>query len=255
MIERTFPLPSRGLLPNSLAELSIREMTVHEEKGLFMSKKPFVKMMDLIRDCSSKGSDRAGNTTSVGDISSWPIVDMSHALFKLRSVSIGRIYDFKVQCSVCDQSISWGVDLEDGLDTKYAPDDIQMTYKAKLSFSEVEFKHLLVKDQLVLDRLIQQRKSKLGNMFDNGYTLRLAAQLAGHDGEDFGSVVAAETWMEQRTTREREEINAAVEANSFGDDLSLTVECPHCGNNEESFMPLTREFLFRRRSRSEGEAY
>lgn len=246
-MEVTVTLPSRGLFEGSVAELTLREMTVKEEKRLFSSKKPFAKMMDLLRGCTALAKDSSGSPVEKMDISQWPLVDMTHALFKLRMVSIDRLYEFNVQCSTCGQSVPFGVDLQDGLETRYAEDDASLVYTEKLSFGDVMLRHMLVKDQIALDRIIRQRQVKMRQSFDQGYSLRLAAQIAGVDGDEFGSVVTAETWIEERTSREREEIGAAVEKNSFGDDLNVVVDCPHCGAMDEAVMPITRDFLFRRR--------
>lgn len=245
-METTVQMPSRGLFEGSVAEIVLREMTVKEEKGLFSAKKPFVKMMDLIRGCAGSAKDAAGAYIEAIDINKWPLVDMTHALFKLRMVSIDPVYEFNVQCATCGQSIPFGVDLDQGLETAFAPEGTTQVYTAKLSFGEIMLKHLLVSDQIVLDRLIRQRHAKQRMGFDQGYTLRLAAQIVGLDGEEFGSIATAETWVETCTSRQREEIGIAVDQHSFGDDLILAIECPSCGALDEAVMPITRDFLFRR---------
>lgn len=249
MKEHTFPLPSRGLFEGSLASMTIREMKVREEKGLFSAKKPFIKMMNLIKELMIRGEDAKGNIVESLDISSWPLVDMTHALFQVRQISVGRIYEFRAQCPICDTAVPFGVDLIDGLETQYAPDDVSYTYDVDLSMGLVTCKHLLVKDQITLDRLIRQRGAKLGINHDQGYSLRLAAQLAGFNGEEFSSIVTAENWMEDRTSREREEISSATEEKAFGDDLSIDIDCPNCKSLELGVMPITRDFLFRRSNR------
>ena len=249
MQEINFLMPSGGHFPDSLAEMTLKEMTVREEKALFTSKQPFVKMQQLLTNTFVSGLDKEGNEVGRINLSSWPLVDMTHALLKLRSVTIGKDYDFTVQCPICDRAVSYGVDLEDGLDVKFAEPGIEPVYSVKLSFGVIKLKHLLVKDQHVIDRLVRQKKSREGRNFDGGYTIRLASQIVAVDDNEFASPVTAEVWLEGRTSREREEISVALDTHSFGDDLSIAIDCPYCNAVEDAVMPITRDFLFRRKHR------
>ena len=242
----TFMLPSKGKLPGTLAEMTLREMKVKEEKALFSSRKPFAKMKELLNHTFVSGVDGKGLSVEKIDLNNWPLVDMTHALFKLRAITIDRVYDFTVQCPVCGQAVLAGVDLEDGLETTYADENELGTYDVEISEHRLKLKHLLVKDQAVIDRLMTQRKGRQGMDYDSGYTLRMAVQVAEIDGEPVKNIIQTERWIDELASREREELDVVIEDHSFGDDLRLMIECPYCSAVEDTVMPITRDFLFRR---------
>jgi hypothetical protein len=242
-------MPSRGLFEGSLEAASFREMKIKEEKQLFTSRQPHAKMESLIKGTMTEARTADGSDVDPEkvDLKAWPVADMTRALFAIRSVSIDRVYEVQIQCSTCRSAVPFAVDLEEGLETTFAPDDVQPEFDLDLSFAKVRAKHLLVGDQRMVNRAIRRRKAQRGINDDGGWVTRLAAQLVSIDGDPVPAPGKAEIWLDELTRREREELAEGLNAHAFGDDLDIIVDCPQCGAIVESTLPITRDFLFRRR--------
>lgn len=252
MREVTFDLPSKGYLDVSqVARVTMREYLVEEEKGLFSSKKPFQKLLDLVSSTVVWAADAVGQEIdpSAVKVTNYPYADFLHSLCRLRAVSDQETYQFVLPCPNCKGSVPFEVELTpDGLDTTYLrEEETSVEYTSdETSFGKITCRHVLVKNHLTLENLISKRKAKAGRNWDNGFTLRIANQLVALDGEPFGSIVNAEAWLNKLAKRQRVELTAIFNQFAFGDDLSLALECDSCGHVDTVMMPISdKDFLFR----------
>lgn len=270
MKEVTYDLPSRGFLEVSqVARVVTREYRVEEEKGLFSSNRPFQKLLNLVSSTIVWAADAAGQEIDPKQvvITDWPHADFIHALCQLRAVSDQPEFEFTLPCPNCKNPVPFLVDLTpEGLDTVYlSEEDSSVEYSGETSMGLLTCRHVLVKNHLTLDNILKKRKQKAGRNWDGGYSLRIANQLVGIQAEypegateeekkkifsgKFPNITEAESWLMRRLKRERVEITDLFQEYSFGDDLSLPLECDSCGYLDTAMMPITdKEFLFRESS-------
>lgn len=234
-------MPSRGLLPGTVEEVTLREMTVKEEKGLFSSKRPFNKIIDLIKGCIVDPENL--------EVKKLPLTEIVYLLFQLRKLSLGSDYKYKIVCSSCNRNTEREVDLNE-FEIRYLREGATATYSCDLpSGTKVTLKYLNGDDQIDIDNVIRMRASKAGVNFDGGFVYRLAKQIVEIDGEQV-STPEKEMFIDKLTHTELEEIQATINNNEFGIDLSMVIDCPFCGNIDEIVVPITQDFLFRGGSRS-----
>lgn len=250
MKEVTFSLPSMGYLEESpIAKLTLREYLIEEEKGLFSSNKPIQKLISLVGSSITYAEDVNGSSVDPKelDLTSFPYPDFTHALCRLRAVSIEPKFEFSQPCPKCKNLVPFTVILDnEGLDTVFLEPGETIEYTGKLSFGEVTARHILVKNSLSLDNVIAKRRQTEGKDFDGGYVLRMANQIVALNEKKFMSTVDAERWMVKLTRSQRSELTSFLQQNSFGDDLSVVLECDGCGYSGDVMVPITdKEFLFR----------
>jgi hypothetical protein len=234
-------MPSRGLLPNTVEEVTLREMTVKEEKGLFSSKRPFNKITDLIKSCIAEPTDL--------DIKKLPLTEIVFLLFQLRKLSLGSDYKYKLVCSACGKNVEKEISLND-FEVRYLRDGATSTYSCDLeSGTKITFRYLIGEDQIDIDNVIRMRASKAGINFDNGFVYRLAKQIYEVNGEQI-SMPEKEMFVDRLTHSELEMVNDVISNNEFGIDLTVAIDCQFCGNFDEVIVPITQDFLFRGSSKS-----
>ena len=245
-----YRLPSGGFIPGSpVAKMVTREYLVREEKGLFSSNKPLIKLVSLIGDTAEYAEDVNGAELDPRQIvvQDFLYADFSHALTQLRNISISPEFDFNIPCSKCKTPAPFSVILTpEGLDTVYLEEEDKIEFSDELSFGVLTGRHMLVKNSLSLEPLLSKRRQSEGKDYDGGFSIRLASQLVAVNDKKFLTTTDAERWLLDRTRSERSEITQFLQENSFGDDMSLTLECNDCGHTEEVMIPITdKEFLFR----------
>lgn len=234
-------MPSRGLLPNTVDEVTLREMTVKEEKGLFSSKRPFNKIIDLIKGCIVEPDGL--------DVKKLPLTEIVYLLFQLRKLSLGSDYKYKLVCGACNRNIEKEISLDE-FEVRYLRDGATPTYSCDIaSGAKVTFKYLTGDDQIDIDNVVRMRASKAGVNFDGGFVYRLAKQISEINGEQV-STPEKEMFIDKLTHSELETLNETITDNEFGIDLSVVIDCPWCNNLDEVVVPITQDFLFRGSSKS-----
>jgi hypothetical protein len=234
-------MPSRGLLPDTVEEVTIREMTVKEEKGLFSSKRPFQKIVDLIKSCIAEPMDL--------NIRKLPLSEIVFLLFQLRKLSLGSDYKYKLVCTSCGRNLEKEISLND-FEVRYLRDGAMPTYSCDLpSGRTISFRYLIGEDQIDIDNVVRMRGQKAGQNFDNGFVYKLAKQIHEVDGQQL-SMPEKEMFVDSLTHSELEIVNNTIDNNEFGIDLSVIIDCQFCGNLDEVIIPITQDFLFRGGSKS-----
>lgn len=255
MRQLSVDMPSRGVLPNSFASILLREQTLKEEKSLFSAKRPFEKMLDMLQGCIIHGITASGELREKVDVRDLYLVDMMHLLFRSRALSVDPVYEFKLPCTACNTPVYFKINILEDLETHYLPEGEGATYEVVLRGEEdepeyiVTMKHLTVKDQLVIDSAVRKRKATAGDGFDDGFTLRLARQIEAVNGKQLNPA-ECEVFVSGLTHRYYELLMALMQEHTFGTDFEREMECPACGNQDKVMIPMTRDFLFRRREGS-----
>ncbi len=255
MRQLSVDMPSRGALPNTFASILLRELTLKEEKSLFSAKRPFEKMLDMLQGCIIHGMTAQGEVRERVDIRDLPLVDMMHLLFRLRALSVDPMYEFKIPCNACNNPVHFKINILEDLETHLLPEGAGETYEITLEGDPdepayiVTMKHLTVKDQLMMDAAVRKRKASAGEGFDEGFLLRLARQIVSVDGKTMNPA-EAEVFISSLPHRYYESMMAQMQDHTFGTDFEQEMECPVCGNHDKVLVPMTRDFLFRRREGS-----
>lgn len=234
MNQVTVSCPSRGLLENSHAEITLREPTVKEEKRLFSSQRPFLKVINLVKACIAAPQDV--------NVRKLPLVDFMCLFLNLRSLAMGKDYKTSISCSSCGKMVPVSLIIPDELDIIFAPDDISDTFDVELDDCVLTIKHSRVEDQLKATQEIRKRKARSTEEFDEGFVYRTASRIVAIDGDEkpFSSY---EAFVESRTHSQFAALTEGMKKHDFGIDLRIPYDCNNCGNLDEVMLPIQGNFF------------
>jgi rRNA maturation protein Nop10 len=174
------------------------------------------------------------------------VSDRFFAMLILRSVSYGEDYTFKVQCEDCDSKFKHTVRIPGDFDVKVLSEGVTEPFLVELPHSKkvVSFRLLRGTDELSIqkhtDREFQQNKKVEG---DPAYIFRLAKHIVAIDDEEVKDIRKAMTFVESLIGKDSVAFRNAIDEVDFGIDTTLKFECPRCGEENETVMPLNSEFF------------
>lgn len=248
----TTKLPSAGKfydVPGVSGEgtVTVGPMTSNEEKllaGIKNQSDIHTKIDLIIQRC----------TKNAVPIEQMLITDRLFLLLKIRSLSYGSSYTFKLRCPNCGQQYDREIDLNE-LEVRYADADegtpngaIVEPFEVKLPISNktVLLRFLRVADERDIIKYVQMRKRKTVEQGDPGYSYRTAKHIVSVDGEelDMGKMIV---FVEGLHARDSLAIRNALDAHDFGINVEIEEECRFCDNLYTFYMPFDAEF-FRPRS-------
>jgi len=231
-------LPSQGLLGYP-ADFEIREWSVNEIRSFFTSKRQLAKMLDFVRGCILSPSGPEFKFQKIA------LSDVSVLVIEVRKLSIDNHYEYKTPCRVCRTAIPMAVDLDDLVAIPIRKDTVP-TFNITLpdTGKVLTMRHLLVEDQMDIEKQNTLRKQKLGLDYDDGFVYSRAKQICEINNERV-SVPQAEGLVQKLSAHDMAAFEQGLADASFGYDLRTSYECPHCGDVKEVTISLAEEFLFR----------
>jgi len=240
-------LPSQGLLGYP-ADFEIREWSVNEIRSFFTSKRQLAKMLDFVRGCviSPSGPDFKFQKLALADV--------SVLVIEVRKLSIESHYEWKTPCRSCRTPIPMEVDLNDLVALPLRKETVP-TYNITLPDvgKVLTMRHLLVEDQVDIEKQNTLRRQKIGVDYDEGFVYSRAKQISEIDNERV-SVPQAEALVQKLSAHDMAVFEQGLADASFGYDLRTSYECPHCGDVKEVTISLAEEFLFRAPKRNHSSA-
>lgn len=240
-------LPSQGLLGYP-AEFEIREWSVNEIRSFFTSKRQLAKMLDFVRGCIISPSGPEFKFSKMA------LADVSALVIEVRKLSIDSHYEYKTPCRACRTSIPMEVDLNDLVSIPLRPEFVP-TFSVTLPDSGrvLTLRHLLVEDQIDIEKQNTLRRQKQGVDYDEGFVYSRAKQILEINGEPV-SVPQAEMHMQKLSAHDMAAFEQGLADASFGLDLLNSYDCPRCGDVKEVTISLAEEFLFRAPKRNNSAA-
>jgi len=173
-----------------------------------------------------------------------PLCDRFVALFKARIASFGADYTFKHQCSGCGKRYEWTEDLEKR-EVRPMPAESIETFAAgnrfRTSVRDSEGNVRAVTFQLLTPKLEEKINTAQAVAPREKATVGLAQRIVAVQGVEDGKA-AIKQFIEDIDAGAMFDLVDAMDEVDGGIDTTITVECPHCGWEEEMELPLEEEF-------------
>lgn len=238
-------LPSHGkLYQNTDSEelrnghISLKPMTVREEEILTTSK--FLKTGSatrmVIQNCIAGDAD-------ANDIL---LFDSNYILFKLRQMSYGDDYSFKIKCenSACEREFEHKVVISK-LAFEEMKDDVEEPIVVKLPISKYTVKAIF--PRLMHSEAIYMRNNSRKKTTDDFDKTRLDNLVATTIEilDNKGKPISPKDWedfYEALPAMDRAELTAKTKLDT-GIDRLKDVKCPYCGTDYSGSIPIGVEFF------------
>lgn len=235
--ETTVKLPSKGLLYEGIPEdITIRAMTTNDEKIIFGSTTP---------DAVSKVLQRCIVNPENLDISKLLPADETYLMLKLRTHTYGSEYSIAGQCTECDSTNTYDINLDE-LPVTYISDDFVEPFNIELPVSgdKLGVKLLRNKDYTQVRSQAKKIAKKMHtNARELEYIYRIAKQIVSINDEEIDQVKAQE-YVGNLVGKDSAYFFWKLgEIANFGVETTTTVTCKDCGEDFELPFRITSEFF------------
>jgi len=244
-------LPSKGLaypqgyIPEGKVVISM--MGTQEEKILAGGKMNFNTMLTTILD-------RLIVSPKI-ESSKLLTLDRMFLLIKIRVLSLGSKYSFKMKCSECGEESEFEVELAE-LEIKDFPDNWTEPLACHLPILDEEIKLRLLRatDEVDVDRYVQKLRAKNARLFQQGdptYIPLMAKAVVSTSNLEESSLFQDKiAWVQELKSRDSIAIQDTLSDNDFGVVMQTEVTCPVCGAELDGVNIGLDPSFFRPRSRS-----
>lgn len=230
-------LPSRGMIYdknlNIPSEVVIRPFTTKDEKSLYGSG-GIKGLNSLISNCIVEPKEL--------DIDNLTSFDKTAILIKLRSITLGSEYTFKVKCRSCGETQDVKVDLDelpvDYLDETELPITVELP-RCKDTL-EIKFLSEKVREKITKEAQRACKKSK-ENVDDELYIIGLMNRIVTINGETL-DVFSLRDYVENLTGYDSAFLRKKLSDVKVGVDMVVDVECK-CGEESEALVSPGYEFF------------
>lgn len=244
----TVPLPSAGkVYPvdsslHNVEMLDIVAMSAKHENILHsqaLLKKGFTIMMSELIKASLTDKSINVNDLLVGD--------RNALMVSIRIVGYGSDFHANFECSECkENNVDHAIDMSQMGINRLTIDPVvtgQNLFEFLLPACKktVRFKFLTVKEEEEISATKEKQK-KLGLISDTSVTTNLLYSLVSVDGIEDRSKLA--NFVQVMPARDSLALRKFMRDNEPGIDLTLPMECAHCGNTEKQGVELTRDFFW-----------
>ena len=238
-----FQLPSRGVLYDGAipeGRVEIRKLRSREQAQINTSGGGFLRKMESIIDSVVK-------LPSSFDPSELLVVDRFALMIALRTRTFGPEYSFRWQCRDCrHRHMNFKVNITEELNEIPPKDGLAEPFEAELpdNGSTVGLRLLRGKDEKTILKNAQQYRMQTNDSEDPSHLYRVAVALVTKDGEEFGSILDKQDFVEnQLSADDLCVIEDTIDDWEPGIDTRLCPECESCGAPNETRMPFTAEFF------------
>jgi len=217
--EQIVTLPSENRFYNGVAHVSIKPMTFEHEKNVVINlKKDIDPINTLLADCV-KGIN----------VSDLLIFDKVYLLMKLRQISYGDEYKFKIECPKCSKESDVAMSLNDIIVNKL-PEDLTDPREIKLPISKkkITIRFPRVKDEVYL--------SNIETAGDNYY--RFVDSVEG-----ITDLLVINKFIKKLPLRDMKVLINEMNRPDLGLDPRFLLECNSCGKDSELTIPINANFF------------
>jgi len=239
-------IPSHGYLYGEITDdpdilergsVRVRPMTVKEEKILSTTR--LVRSgqaLDLIFKNVIKSKIDPGKLLSS---------DRVFIMLWLRSVSYGNIYKFNLQCPSCQGRFEYEVDLGNHPIRELEDENVKEPFELVLPVSKTKVYYRLPRGIDEIEIIKIQNQPKKMNDSDNSIVSRLASILLKVELQDGKEVPSKyyQQFVESLVARDASIFRQALQENDSGIEDIKDIDCPHCGYEYDTAIPITENFF------------
>lgn len=212
-------IPSKGKFYPNFQGIEVSPLTFLDEQRIVNSK--------ANEDIVSKLLDKATKGVQVDDLLS---MDKMYLLMKVREVSYGDEYAFRVVCPACETEIKTSLSLSEHLNMNQVPDDLSDPRKIKLPKLgvEAEVRFPRSKEEIFL------KTSE--DIYKNMY--RFVVSINGNQDPVFISKA-----LKRMHIRDVKKIISEISKAEYGVNPRFIFECPECTHTETMSIPMDVSFF------------
>lgn len=212
-------LPSENKFYNNVSQIMLSPMTFENEKNIVANLKRDIDPVNtLLADCV-KGIN----------ISELLLFDKIYILMKLRQISYGDEYTFRVECPKCSRESDVTMSLKDLIVTT-APSELKDPREITLPVSKrkVKVRFPRVKDEpyLVTPEMVNENIYKLVESV-----------------EGINDILLINQFIKKLPLRDIKTIIKEINRTDLGLDPRVLFECPKCFKETEMAVPITANFF------------
>jgi len=217
--EQIVNLPSENRFYNGVTQISIKPMTFEHEKNVVANMKRDIDPINtLLSDCV-KGIN----------VSELLLFDKVFLLMRLRQISYGDDYKFKIECPKCSKESEVVMSLNDMIVNKL-PEDMTDPREITLPITKrkIKIKFPRVKDEIYLSN------AEVAN--DNFY--RFVESVEG-----ISDLLVINKFVKKLPLRDVKKLINEMNRPDLGLDPRFLFGCPACGKETELSIPITANFF------------
>lgn len=249
-------LPSRGLLYKEGSDLKTEQLLVRAmragEEEILTSPQMFKdgKAIELIFKRCIMFNDKKSLETPLELLS----IDRMYLLIWIRASSYSTLYECSLNCSSCRRQFDAHIDLDD---------DLSCTFLDEPSFKEpildvfprcgYEFEYRLSRgyDELELVKMQRMREKEFSKATDQTLFNRaclLVESIGGiKDKKDIKKC------LKNMSLEDLSYLRHKFNNPPFGVDTNISLDCPYCGSENETILPMGTDFFFPRLTKKKIE--
>lgn len=237
-IQESFDLPSRGKFPGVPTDITMRAMSLMDEKQRLASS-GLNGIVDLIGNCIVKPENF--------DAYTMPIFDIDWAMIKLRIISHGPKYKVSITCPHCNKQQSSEIDL-DSIPMVSVEADFQPEFEIgplPISGDVLTVKLLVYKDIIAMQNEAKRILTKFPNYKgDPEDVLDYIYKIQTVNGEKLPHT-QLKSYVESMAASDSIYFDQmyANKLGKYGPDTDLAFVCEHCQQPFNRSMPMNTEFF------------
>jgi hypothetical protein len=213
-------LPSRSKFYKNQEEILVSPLTFQDESRILNSKNKQIDAIDLIIENCVRGVE----------VRNLLQMDKLYLLMKIREISYGATYKFSLICPSCKADITTEFDVANDLNVNYIPENLEDPRKVMLP-------KLGVEAVVRFPRNFESVYLSDGDLFaKNLYKFVVAI-----DGK--GDPVFVSQALKRMHIIDVKCISNEVLKGEFGVDPRFMFECPECGHQTKTELPLDASFF------------
>tara|TARA_R100001509_G_scaffold1298_1_gene1255 strand:- start:1423 stop:2178 length:756 start_codon:yes stop_codon:yes gene_type:complete len=213
-------LPSQGKFYPGFQGVEISPLT-------FLDEQKILSLKDSKTDIVSKLLEKSVKGVEIDELLS---MDKMFLLMKVREVSYGDNYEFRVVCPACDTEINTSLPLSNHLNMTQVPDDLEDP-------REITLPRLKVKAEVRFPRsreetFLRDAEETYKNMY------RFVISINGNSDPVFIAKALKRMHIQDVKT-----IISEINKGEYGVNPRFIFECPECGHNETMAVPMDVSFF------------
>lgn len=213
-------LPSKGKFYPGFQGVEVKPLTFLDEQKILNAK-------DTRSDIVSKLLEKSIEGVNVDDLLS---MDKMFLLMKVREVSYGDNYDFRVTCPACESEIKTSLSLSNHLNMTQVPDHLEDP-------REITLPRLKTKAEVRFPR--SKEEAFLSNpeeVYKNMY--RFVVSIDGNPDPVFISKA-----LKRMHIQDIKKLIAEINKGEYGINPRFIFECPECSHSETMAVPMDVSFF------------
>jgi hypothetical protein len=238
--EESVVLPSRGFFNEGAipsGEIVLKMMGTAEEKLLSTSRLNADQVITKLLEMSIV-SPKIDNRDLI-------LQDRVYLLIRLRQLTFGNMYGFKMTCPSCGITSRFDYNLSD-LPIIYAEGNMDGTLEATLPISEqtVYLRLPRGRDEEFISREVKRLNTKgVGDGSDLSYLLRISRYIHHTDDIEESDWIGKQRFVQELKAPDLLTLKQSVEDIDIGVDLDIVLTCNSCGYDIETSLPFGEEFF------------